>query len=336
MKRHAFSSIFFLVLAGILLSTTGVAAKASSPVVVGSDGWLFLKKELRFLNVGPFWGEQAKTASQAKRVDARDPTPAIVAFNQALAEKGVTLLLVPVPPKALIYSEYVPDADKGKAWGTNLDQYYTILRDKGVRVLDLRQTFYAVKKKQDKLLYCREDTHWSGYGVTVAADQIAKEIESLTPKGKSKYTEKWRNIQISGDLRQMLGDADQKEAEKKETENKETIAIREIVDASGRMPEPDPSSPVLVLGDSHVLVFHDGGDMFARGAGLSDQLAFSLAGPVDVIGVRGSGATPARLSLYRKVQRTGDYWSGKKVVIWCFAAREFTESDGWRVLPIEP
>ncbi len=326
MERHAFSSIIFLVLAGILLSATGGAAKASSPVVSGTNGWLFLKKELRFLNIGPFWGEQAKTASQTTRADAQDPTPAIVAFNQALAEKGVTLLLVPVPPKALIYSEHVPDTDKGKAWGANLDQYYTILRDKGVRVLDLRQIFYALKKKQDKPLYCREDTHWSGYGVTVAADQIAKEIEPLTLKGKRKYTEKWRDIQISGDLRQMLGDA----------EKKEIIAIREVVDGAGRIPESDPTSPVLVLGDSHVLVFHDGGDMYARGAGLSDQLAFSLAGPVDVIGVRGSGATPARLSLYRKVQRTGSYWSGKKVVIWCFAAREFTESDGWRVLPIEP
>ena len=38
--------------------------------------------------------------------------------------------------------------------------------------------------------------------------------------------------------------------------------------------EPDRTSPVLVLGDSHVLVFHDGGDMHAAGAGLPDQLAF--------------------------------------------------------------
>lgn len=325
-RRHRFNAFFLFFFVGAFLWSFGGTAKASSPVVSGTDGWLFLKKELRFLNIGPFWGEQAKTASQATRADARDPTPAIVAFNQALSEKGVTLLLVPVPPKALIYSEYVPDADKGKGWGVNLDQYYTILRDKGVRVLDLRQTFYALKKKQDNLLYCQGDTHWSGYGITVAAGQIAKVIESLTPKGNTKYTANRRNIQISGDLRQMLGDA----------EKKEIIAIREIVDAAGRISEPDPTSPVLVLGDSHVLVFHDGGDMYARGAGLSDQLTFSLAGPVDVIGVRGSGATPARLSLYRKVQRTGDYWSGKKVVIWCFAAREFTESDGWRVLPIEP
>ncbi len=325
-RLHSCNTFFLLVFVGVFLWVSGGAAKAASPVVSGTDGWLFLQQELRFLNSGPFWGEQAKAASRAKRADARDPTPAIVAFNQALAEKGVTLLLVPVPPKALIYSEYVPDADKGKVWGANIEQYYTILRDKGVRVLDLRQTFFSLKKKQDTPLYCREDTHWSGYGVTVAADEVAREIEQITAKGNTKYTADWRDIQISGDLRQMLGDV----------EKKETIAIREIVDDGGRVPEPDPLSPVLVLGDSHVLVFHDGGDMYARGAGLSDQLAFSLARPVDVIGVRGSGATPARLSLYRKVQRTGDYWSGKKVVIWCFAAREFTQSDGWRVLPIEP
>jgi hypothetical protein len=26
----------------------------------------------------------------------------------------------------------------------------------------------------------------------------------------------------------------------------------------------------------------------------------------------------------------------EKAVIWCFAASEFTETDGWRILPIEP
>lgn len=328
-KGFSWSGLFLLLFFSVLFRTAGGAAETSAQVVRGSDGWLFLQQELRFLDVGPFWGKQAQAAGRAKRLDARDPTPAIVAFNRALADKGITLLLVPVPPKALIYSEHVGEAKRGEEWGKNLDRYYKILADKGVRVLDLRPTFSSLKKSQEKPLYCRKDTHWSGYGLTVAADRIAGEIEKiaqLTTPGSPAYTGKWRTLQIVGDLQRMLGD----------TSGKETVAVREIIDDGGRHPQADLLSPVLVLGDSHVLVFHDGGDMYATGAGVSDQLAYALSRPVDVLGVRGSGATPARLSLYRRAQRTNGYWGGKKVVVWCFSAREFTESDGWRVLPIEP
>ncbi len=320
---------FLLLLISLLSLKPGIAAQtgASSQVVAGTEGWLFLKKELRFLNVGSFWAEHADTASQARRADAKDPTPAIVAFHRALAEKGVTLLLVPVPPKALLYSEHVPVAEKGENWGESLDSYYKILREQGVQVLDLREGLLNAKASQEQPVYCREDTHWSGFGVTVAADLISEQIKKMLPGADKTYMEKWNTIQISGDLRKMMGE---------KQGNTETIIIRGISDEKGQPPQVDPFSPLLVLGDSHVLVFHEGGDMHARGAGITDQLAFSLAMPMDVIGVRGSGATPARLNLYRKAQRTPEYWKGKKVVVWCFAAREFTETDGWRIIPIEP
>ena len=98
--------------------------------------------------------------------------------------------------------------------------------------------------------------------------------------------------------------------------------------------EPDRASPILVLGDSHVLVFHDGGDMHVTGAGLPDQLAFELGAPVDVLAVRGSGATSARVSLARRARATPDYLASKKVIIWCFGARELTQADAWKLVPL--
>lgn len=76
--------------------------------------------------------------------------------------------------------------------------------------------------------------------------------------------------------------------------------------------------------------------MFARGAGLADQLASELGFAIDLVAVRGSGATSARINLLRRAQKNPEYWSGKKVVIWCFVAREFTESEGWKKVPIKP
>jgi hypothetical protein len=91
---------------------------------------------------------------------------------------------------------------------------------------------------------------------------------------------------------------------------------------------------VVLLGDSHTLVFHAGDDMHARGAGLPDQLAVELGTPVDLIGVRGSGATPARVNLLRRARANPDSLPKKKVIVWCFTAREFTESQGWSKVPI--
>ena len=95
----------------------------------------------------------------------------------------------------------------------------------------------------------------------------------------------------------------------------------------------DKASPVVVLGDSHCLVFHAGGDLHGTGAGLADQLAAELGRAVDVIGVRGSGATPARVNLLRRAKADPSYLANKKWIVWCFAAREFTESAGWSPVP---
>ena len=88
------------------------------------------------------------------------------------------------------------------------------------------------------------------------------------------------------------------------------------------------------MGDSHTLVFHAGGDMLAAGAGLADQLAHDLGIAIDVIGVRGSGATPARVNLMRRAKSDPSYLAGKKALIWCFTVREFTESTGWSKVPV--
>ena len=74
--------------------------------------------------------------------------------------------------------------------------------------------------------------------------------------------------------------------------------------------------------------------MHAAGAGLPDQLAFELGAPVDVLGVRGSGATPARVSLARRARANPNYLAEKKVIIWCFGARELTQADAWKIVPL--
>ncbi len=57
--------------------------------------------------------------------------------------------------------------------------------------------------------------------------------------------------------------------------------------------------------------------MFAVSSGFPENLAAKLGFAPDVIAVRGSSATPARMNLARRA----DNLTGKKLVVWCFTVR---------------
>lgn len=314
---------------GTLARVAAEAEAAGRTAVAGRDGWLFLTAELRHLGVGRFFGPDAERASRAQRADWRDPLPAILDFREQLERAGVALLFVPVPPKGAV----VPGALPGLAAppAGRLDaaaaEFYALLREQGVDVLDLQPQLAAAPAEPPA--YCRTDTHWCGSGIELAAAAIADRVAALpwpAQVPKQTFAAERREVEIDGDLRRMLPDAGA---------GRERVALRFVGsrDAAGGLAplEPDRDSPVLLLGDSHALVFHAGGDMHARGAGLADQLALELGFRVDLVAVKGSGATPARISLAR---RAGGL-AGKKLVIWCLAARDLSEApQGWAKVPV--
>jgi alginate O-acetyltransferase complex protein AlgJ len=329
------------------LGKARAAAKSYRITVPGKNGWLFFAPELRHVGVGKFWGDAAKKVSQSSLPENADPLPAILDFKAQLDKAGIELLLVPVPPKSLIY----PDMASGKvvfgqSGPTRLDlhhqEFYEVLRRNRVPVLDLVPEFMAHRLDASGPVYCKQDTHWSGRGCVLAARRIAATLQErawLKSAPKLSLEQEWKRIKIEGDLWQGLVD---------NAPAQETLPLRFVgtrpastsakagSGAALKPVEPERNSPVILLGDSHDLVFHEGDDMHAKGAGLPDQLALELGFAVDLIAVRGSGATPARTTLMRRVRADPTYLSKKKLVIWCFSAREFTETVGWEKLPIVP
>ncbi len=306
------------------------AARADTMVVKGRDGWLFFAPELRSLGAGRFWGPAAARASSVPNKAYADPLPAILDFKAQLARKGIELLIVPVPAKAIIYPEALSSSVPVPAGKTppRLDPYhqefYRLLARSGVKVLDLTPAFLQYRAGKGSPLYCRQDTHWSGAACALAAQRIATEVRKRPWAGSVKkraFTTQPQTVTITGDLWQMLGDSGLA---------KERLPLTFVRERGAGPVEPWRQSPVLLLGDSHNLVFHGGGDMLAEGAGLPDHLALRLGFPVDLVAVRGSGATPARISLLRR----RDNLAGKKLVVWCFSVREFTEGQGWRKVPV--
>jgi SGNH hydrolase-like domain, acetyltransferase AlgX len=275
-----------------------------SIAIEGVEGWRFLPAEIKHLLAGD--------PSQ----DPKKPLEAIVDFHEQLRKLNVRLILVPVPAKAVIHPEFLDSQLQADGIPEPEPDFYASLRDKGVEVLDLAQEFATAKANGP--LYCARDTHWNGSAIALAARELAEMLQGIS-LGTLPLDAREDILEIQGDL----------------GGEKEKVHLRTVhpKGQTGRV-EPDRGSPILVLGDSHVLVFHDGGDMHAAGAGLPDQLALELSAPVDVLGVRGSGATSARVSLARRARADSNYLTGKKTVIWCFAARELTQADAWKLVPL--
>jgi alginate O-acetyltransferase complex protein AlgJ len=321
------------VLIADLSAQSKTAEKAGRSAIVGMDGWLFFAPELRALSVGKFWGDQAAKVSRSSNPQYADPLAAIVDFKDQLHKSGIELLIVPVPAKAVVYPEKISklgtdaDATTSSHLDSSHQEFYELLRKRGIDLLDLTPRFIEERHEAGPPLYCKTDTHWSGRAVDLAAQAIESHIQGrpwLKDVPKSRYSSKSREVEITGDLARMVDEANPA---------KENVPLTFIGTERGDglvSVEPSRDSPVLLMGDSHTLVFHDP-ELYARGAGLPDHLALRLGFPVDLIGIRGSGATTTRIELLRR----RDNLKGKKLVIWCFSFREFTESTtGWRKVPV--
>jgi alginate O-acetyltransferase complex protein AlgJ len=205
-----------------------------------------------------------------------------------------------------------------------LTRFYDELRGNGIEVVDLAPIFSEHRDSDHGPVFCKTDTHWSGNGCVLAAHAMAEKMK-IAPTSRHEYAASWKQIEFAGDLVTLLPHGAPKPGPEK-------TFVRVIADKStGSSVKPDPDSPVLLMGDSHTLVYHD---FLTQGAGLVDQLASELGFVPDLIGTRGSGATAVRVDLYRRGRKDPAYLEKKKVIIWCFSAREFTEADAWAHIPV--
>lgn len=287
---------------------------ADKPNIQGDDAsWLFLVRELRQVSLGQFWEKDWSTIATNKT----DPTAHLVDFSTRCKEKGIDVILVPVPAKAVIYPDKL---DKGFAAGDapSVKPYLEKLRAAGMKVIDLEGTFLAQRAAGAGKLYCEQDAHFSPLACEIIAAEVKKELEALPWYASTTKAEYQRGepqtLQITGD--QVKGS---------EWEGKlpaETLDVRYV----GGPQAEEGQSPVLLLGDSHTLIFHEGADMHSRDAGVRDQLQAETGFGIDLLGVRGSGMMQALRQLAYKAMKP-DYLASKKAIVWIFSSREFTQSS---------
>ncbi len=186
----------------------GFGADTDGRVLVGRDGWLFLRADgdpnfIAFRGLNPF------------TEDDLDAWQHVLEQRSAwLAARGIPLLIVIPPDKETVYPEYLPAEISPIRPPSRLDQLVEHLRrtHSPVHFLDLRAALMAAKSSGR--LYFKTDTHWNDLGAYAAYRAIMQSVKELLPKWNI-VTQPLSNFVpgkapvIEGDLARMMDMSDQ-------------------------------------------------------------------------------------------------------------------------------
>lgn len=342
--------------------------------ILGRNHWLFYRPDVRYL-VEPERREPpengARGIDSARLVGSpQSVLLAIRGFHDRLRERGIALLVVPIPSKPSVYPDqlsarFSPSA--GPLPSPTLGFLHELDR-LGIASVDLFHAFADLRQAQaDRPLYLRQDTHWTPAGAERAAQQVAARILELglVIRGDHPFQTVQLPVARWGDLLDMM----QTPGLRQHFAPEEVVCTQVRDSALGAM-VPAPSdrpgtyrypgkpSPVLVLGDSFSRIYHfpeprslgatlgrtdeastsspasPGPKRLLPGsAGFVAHLALALGTPVDAIVSDGGASTDVR----HKLSTHPEILENKRVVVWEFAERDLALGRaGWEDVPLPP
>ncbi|MFN0128494.1 MAG: alginate O-acetyltransferase AlgX-related protein [Verrucomicrobiales bacterium] len=277
-----------------------VFREGNRKVLIGPEGWLFHRPGVQALTGrGPVLGPTHSVAKDPALKEWDGPIPVIREFAAQLQERGIRLILVPVPDKASLSRRQLVfiTAPLARRRHPDWTQFVAALGD-AVEVVDIDLP----------VPYLPDDTHWEPAGARAAAKVVAAlwRNQAVDPPEPSGLT----TVSAQGDLVASLG-----------LTVEATSAWRTTIRVPATTPvASDPNATVVLLGDSNVNMYDDPNLPFHHpGAGFGSWFAASLDQPIHVIALNGGGATQVR---QRFAALPDDVVRSKKSVIWVLAERD--------------
>ncbi|RPD46176.1 hypothetical protein DNI29_14310 [Hymenobacter sediminis] len=137
-------------------------------VLVGEDDVLLDENSILAYLGRDFKGEQTVRMNVRK----------LKAVQDTLAGRGKLLIFAIAPDKANYFSEYHPPRFRQQPRSqTNYAAYAREMKRQRINVLDLAALFQQWKDTVSYPLFPRGGIHWSGYGITLAADTLLRYME---------------------------------------------------------------------------------------------------------------------------------------------------------------
>ena len=299
-------------------------------VALGNDGWLFYKPDISALT-----GRGMVTQGDLKPLDPPEPAAvsAVKQFHDALDERGVGLILLPVPVKPGVHPDKLRSKDfKDKGGAVIRARGFSFWRDAlekhGCAIFDAAPALSKIREEHGAA-YLKGDTHWTPEAMDAVAAALASEpqyvlepLDTASPPVESAPHE----VTNAGDTAMMLALPDTHELR-----TPETVEVRPIEFAK------DVAADVVLLGDSFSNIYSLEGMGWGADAGLAERLAFHLGRPVNAFIRNDGGAWGSRERFLQALARGQTSLKGVKAVIWQFSERELAHGD-WKEmsLPEEP
>jgi len=301
------------------LALTAGLAYGNEESYVGRDGHLVFRDDFDHLTArGPLAG-----------LGAGDPVATAVAFARQLRDRGVALVLLPVPVKPSIEPRrFTSVAPEGPLPSPRDTLFADALAPHAGELHLFDPTPLLAARQREAAAYLERDTHWRPEAMDAVARELAMRLRAVVdlPEGDpARWLESEEVLDGTGDSAQLLG-----LPESHPFYGKERVTSRPIRSAEGAPWRPERNTPVLLLGDSFSAIYSTPELGFGAGAGLAERLAFHLGLPVDRIVENAGGASATREALAKDPSRL----DGVRAVVWELAARELTVGD-WRATPID-
>jgi hypothetical protein len=289
--------------------------EAGEKALVGRDGWLFYQPGVNYLTQRPLPGDSTP----------REALAAVVHFRDALAARGIRLILMPTPDKESVYPEKLScvAAPPAGILSAETRAFLAQCEAAGVECVDLFSLYRGARQKSPALLYLAQDTHWSPDGMSLASAAVAERISS---SGDLTFDRQPAPIQHLGDIVRMLRSP---EIERRIVP--ESVACSRVIRRNNSEPYADnPDSDVLVLGDSFLRIYQRDEP---GSAGFIAHLALALRRPLASIINDGGASTLVRQELFRRPRLLAH----TKVVVWEFVERDLRlGTEGWQIVPLPP
>lgn len=251
-----------------------------------------------------------------------DPRKAIIAFHEDCKAAGVHLVYVPIPVKQMLQPGELSRrsrVDRSIRTPNNIDypRFLADLRAAGVDVFDPTPPTIS---PDDPDRFLEQDTHWTPQYMEQVAQGVADHVKGLLPASSPR---EWKiqeeQVARVGDIVDTL-----KLPPTQKLFLPQQVTVHRLLDW-----KPDPTSDLLVLGDSFSNIYSAPQMEWGQDAGFPEQISRFLHRPVDVIAINGEAAREVRRRLAERPQPL----AGKKVIVWEIAMHELSVSN-WPVVRI--
>ena len=307
-------------------------------VYPGRGSWLFYRPDVELLTGRGFLDpdeleRRAASPSEWSAPIQPDPRQAILRLHDDLEARGITLVVVPTPAKPAIHPEQL--ARRETSGPLHNPSYPALLADlarEGVLVFDTAALLAREQAGSDQ--YLATDTHWLPAAMELAAESLADFIRTnvhLPAVPDPGFRVAQAEVRAIGDTLRML---DLPEGQRLYGE--ETVWLRRVLQADGTPWRPSLEADVLVLGDSFSNIYSLPSMGWGESAGFVEQLSHALRRTVDRLVQNDEGAHATREMLRQAVGQAeggSDRLTGKRVVVYQFAARELAFGD-WRAIDL--